>query len=90
MNWYRTRRVNFDEELALGDASVKVPTLYIAATKDAALSPALSQGMESAVPHLTRAEVNSSHWALVQAAPEVNRLLREWFGAVVFGGKSVL
>ncbi|KAI9826292.1 MAG: hypothetical protein M1832_000209 [Thelocarpon impressellum] len=90
LNWYRTRKTNYDDEQSLGAPTIGVPTLLITASKDAALSPALAQGMQTLVPRLTRAEVEAGHWALVQAAPRVNEIVSGWFEGVVFGEKSVL
>lgn len=83
LNWYRTRRLNFeaDEELAAapgGQGKVKVPSLFIAASRDAALPPALSQSMDEQFEDLTKAEVDASHWALVEKADEVNSIVSEW------------
>ena len=75
---------------SLTNRTITVPVLFILATKDAALTPAMSQNMQQNVPNLTRKEVVAGHWALVQAAQQVNTYLQEWFGSVVFEGKSVL
>jgi len=32
---------------------------------------------------LTRADVTASHWALIEAADEVNEVLKKWFHAQV-------
>ncbi|KAL7937590.1 alpha/beta-hydrolase [Trichoderma chlorosporum] len=82
LNWYRTREINANEEIALGkDARpmrFEQPSLFIAAAHDAALPPAMSKGMDKAFTNLTRAEVDASHWALTQAGPEVNEHIAKW------------
>ncbi|XWW97058.1 hypothetical protein V2A60_005039 [Cordyceps javanica] len=81
LNWYRTRRLNFeaDQELAArGPSKVAVPSLFIAASRDAALPPALAQSMDDQFEDLTKAEVDASHWALVEKADEVNSIVSEW------------
>ncbi|KAM3454630.1 hypothetical protein MY3296_002871 [Beauveria thailandica] len=81
LNWYRTRKLNFeaDRELATeGRGKVPVPSLFIAASRDAALPPALSSSMDEQFEDLTKAEVDASHWALVEKADEVNSIVNEW------------
>lgn len=77
LNWYRTRELNWKDEVALADAGrtkIDAPALFIAATKDTALPPRMSQGMEANFTKpLTRAEVPTSHWALEQAPTLVNQ-----------------
>jgi pimeloyl-ACP methyl ester carboxylesterase len=87
LNWYRTRRINFDEELVLAKdfKGIQAPSLFIGATHDAALPPEMSAGMERLFKDLTRGEVNASHWALTQAGDEVNRLIGEWLSKVLDG-----
>ncbi len=56
--------------------------LFIQATDDPALPPALSDGMERFVPNLTKKQVEAAHWALWQKPVEVNGMIREWFEGV--------
>ena len=60
--------------------------LFIVASKDLALGPALSKDMDKVVPNLTKREVVAGHWALIEAAKQVNEHIREWFDGVVFAG----
>ncbi|MCJ1413409.1 hypothetical protein MMC19_007514 [Ptychographa xylographoides] len=78
LNWYRTREVNYQEELTLGKTTIECPTLFVLATQDGVLSPALARGMEQYFTRLTRQEVAAGHWALWQAAEEVNRMIQQW------------
>lgn len=72
LNWYRTRQVNYEEELALlkGEAGteqqprVLPPALMVVATKDAALPPRMAEGMGAAFDSLRMAEVEGTHWSL--------------------------
>ncbi|UKZ54845.1 hypothetical protein TrVGV298_008659 [Trichoderma virens] len=86
LNWYRTREINAKEEIALGKTNpprkLEQPALFIAASKDTALPPAMSQGMEAGFKDLTRGEVDATHWALTQAGPEVNELISNWLTKV--------
>lgn len=98
MNWYRTREVNYVEELEhfFKDGQVKErprieqEVLFVLATKDRALKPEMALKMEEMIAKLTRREVVAGHWALWEKPEEVNTILKEWFDEVVFGGKSKL
>ncbi|RDA92957.1 hypothetical protein CP533_5533 [Ophiocordyceps camponoti-saundersi (nom. inval.)] len=93
LNWYRLSEIDWEEELPLADSKPvwEMPTLYIAATDDIALPPALSVGMEDYMPNLTRGEVQCTHWALTEAHEAVNELLRNWLGRFLrLNGRSVL
>lgn len=92
-NWYRTRRVNFEDEKDLPAEQrkgVSQPTLFIQALRDNILTPELAKGMEKAIPNLTRGEVNASHWALWHTPKETNEIIQGWLEGVVFGGKNKL
>ncbi|PSK53182.1 hypothetical protein B9Z65_3382 [Elsinoe australis] len=90
LNWYRTRKVNFEDELKLQKGKLEQPVLFIIANKDNILTKELSAGMERSVPNMIRREVTAGHWALWQASQDVNDHIREWLETVVFGGKSSL
>lgn len=88
LNWYRVREVTFQEEVPLAERGVKLgmPALLVTASKDAALPPSMSAGMEQHFTNLSRGEVNSSHWALTHAGDEVNALLGKWIEGLLDGG----
>ncbi|KAF2085250.1 alpha/beta-hydrolase [Saccharata proteae CBS 121410] len=90
MNWYRTRRANYEDELNLSETSLQMPVLFIQAERDFVLKPEMSKGMEKHIPQLSRGEVDANHFCLWEKPEEVNRILKEWVEGVVFGGKSVL
>lgn len=92
-NWYRTRKVNWEEELSLPAANktvIKQPTLYVLATRDDVLTREMSKNMEKVVPNLTRGEVPAGHWALWQTPEKTNEIIKNWIQGVVLGGKSKL
>ncbi|KAL4761077.1 alpha/beta fold hydrolase [Aspergillus foveolatus] len=89
LNWYRTRKINYDDELSLQKGTIDIPVLFIQALKDAALPPHLGKGMGKAIPQLTTKQVNASHWALWEKPAEVNQALEAWFNEVVEGGSRV-
>ncbi|CAM1505474.1 Fc.00g111110.m01.CDS01 [Cosmosporella sp. VM-42] len=92
LNWYRTRHLNFEDELPLAENAtkegrqfLKMPALFITATDDAALPPSMSAGMDKFFANLTRGEVKASHWALTQAADDVNQHVAKWANEVLGG-----
>ena len=54
------------------------PLLFIQATKDQALPPAMSKDMEENCPNMTRKSVDTSHWALWEAPEQVNGMVKEF------------
>lgn len=92
-NWYRTRKLNFEDEKDLPAdrrKTIKQPTLYILATRDGILTREMSKGMERSIPNLTRGEVPGTHWALWHTPQETNDVIKGWIEGVVLGGKSKL
>ncbi|GAO13143.1 hypothetical protein UVI_02025010 [Ustilaginoidea virens] len=87
LNWYRTRRINYEEELPLAEKPnvIEMPALFIAATEDSALPPSMSAGMEKLFKDFTRGEVKASHWALTEASASVNKQIDEWLSKVLNG-----
>ncbi|KAF2001615.1 alpha/beta-hydrolase [Amniculicola lignicola CBS 123094] len=79
LNWYRTRKSNWEEDLGLLDKKViAIPSLFIQATYDSVLKPEMARGMNEYLPNLTRGEVAATHWALTQKPDEVNAIIRKW------------
>ncbi|KAJ4179480.1 hypothetical protein NW759_017293 [Fusarium solani] len=87
LNWYRTHELNHRDEVEMAKTGHRfaMPALFITATEDSALPPAMSRGMEKSFDNLTRGEVRASHWALWQAAEDVNRQIAEWADRVLNG-----
>ncbi|KAF2248421.1 alpha/beta-hydrolase [Trematosphaeria pertusa] len=91
LNWYRTRRINYEDDLALLDKkTISIPTLFVQATHDSVLKPEMSKNMDVFLPGLTRAEVVATHWALMQKPAEVNSIIAKWLEGQGFGTKSSL
>lgn len=84
LNWYRTRKINWEDEKRLEEEKgpeahlLSMPVLYIGASEDVALPPILSMYMERVVGDMTRSEVKATHWALWEAAEEVNGIVGKW------------
>lgn len=89
LNWYRTGELNFEDEKEMAVKIEKegykfdMPVLLVSGSKDAALPPRLSEGMEKWFRSLTRGEVNAGHWALWERPEEVNRFIGEWLGGSI-------
>ncbi|KAF2100361.1 alpha/beta-hydrolase [Rhizodiscina lignyota] len=90
MNWYRTRKVNWEEELQLNKTTIDQPSLFIQATRDLVLKPEMARGMQKYMTHFSYGEVEATHWALVQKPQEVNAIITQWLNEVVLGGRSKL
>lgn len=89
MNWYRIRKINYEEELAILDRKITIPVLFIQALKDAALPPRLGKSMTKHVPNMTMKQVNTAHWALWEKPEEVNSIISTWLNDVVFANGRV-
>ena len=81
---------NLPNRRRLTNKIINVPVLFIQATKDDALPPSLSEGMEGLIPNLTRREVKTGHWALWEAPKKINEFVGEWLGKVDRGERSNL
>ncbi|EGO58054.1 hypothetical protein NEUTE1DRAFT_117040 [Neurospora tetrasperma FGSC 2508] len=103
LNWYRTSEVNYEDERELlkqlekrgknanGEKIVEPPALFVLATRDAALPPAMAQGMERFFEKkLMRREVEASHWALWEQPVKVNQAIAEFLGGVLTEGDAKL
>jgi pimeloyl-ACP methyl ester carboxylesterase len=87
LNWYRTRKANWEDEVALlGDRNIiSIPTLFIQATYDSVLKPEMAKAMERFLPNLTRGEVKATHWVLAQKPDETNAILKNWLESQILG-----
>lgn len=77
LNWYRTRKINYEEELVLlkdgQQPKVKPPAMIVTASKDDALPPRMAEGMEVFFESLKKGAVEGTHWALWEpCAAETN------------------
>ncbi|KAG0640038.1 Alpha/Beta hydrolase protein [Tuber brumale] len=90
LNWYKTSKVNYEDEKDLPFDGIKVPYLFIGAKHDAALPPSLAEPQKLFIPQLTTRIVDTAHWAMVEDPEAVIRHMNEWLDTVVLGGKSTL
>ncbi|KAK8191702.1 epoxide hydrolase-like protein [Phyllosticta capitalensis] len=88
LSWYRTRKVNYEEELALTNPNIDAHVLFIATAKDAVLKPEMSLGMEKFIPNLTRSSVDANHFGQWEKPDEINQIIKDWSEKVVFAGEK--
>ncbi|KAJ4355903.1 uncharacterized protein N0V89_003928 [Didymosphaeria variabile] len=80
-NWYRTRRMNWEDELPLakrGDFKYRTPHLFIPATNDSFMPPELYTNMGQYFESETVEPVEAGHWAMWEKPDQVNEILRRW------------
>jgi soluble epoxide hydrolase/lipid-phosphate phosphatase len=91
LNWYRTGELNHADEVEyaakLEGFVFEMPVLFITASKDAALPPAMSKGMDAWFKSLSRGEVDANHWALWEKPAEVNQYMKEFLMKKINGSK---
>lgn len=89
VNWYRTRKINFEEELPLlkdgQQPTIKTPALMIVAKRDVALPPQMSEGMGKHFVSLKKTMVDGSHWALWDSTERVNADIGEFVEGILSG-----
>ncbi|KAJ6091163.1 Epoxide hydrolase [Penicillium canescens] len=80
LNWYRTRKLDYEDELAITDPIIRIPLLHIQGLKDPALPPHLGQQMGDFIPQLTIESLYTAHWILWEDPQGVNEILARWLG----------
>ncbi|KAK4137435.1 alpha/beta-hydrolase [Trichocladium antarcticum] len=86
LNWYRTDKINYDEErklIAEKKTRITVPALMIMASRDLALPPAMAAGMDQLCDDLVKKEVNAGHWALWETPAETNQHISEFLDGIL-------
>ncbi len=79
INYYRNIDRNWELSANLADKQVLQNTLIMMAENDPILIPASAEGMERAVPNLTRTLIKDcGHWTQQEQPAEVNRLILEF------------
>jgi soluble epoxide hydrolase / lipid-phosphate phosphatase len=82
--WYKAmiegRDVNAEKKVLSETSVVKVPTLFIAATKDPlGLPAAIKQPVQlGLLPDLTIDEIDAGHWCMLAKPQEVGEALTKW------------
>jgi soluble epoxide hydrolase / lipid-phosphate phosphatase len=83
LNYYKTRALNFRDELELGNTPrIQCPALFIGAKKDKALPPSIWESQDW-VPQLEKRTVNTGHWCLVEdEGKEIAPLIQAWVAKI--------
>ncbi|KAK6341320.1 hypothetical protein TWF696_008399 [Orbilia brochopaga] len=90
LSYYRNRRANYDDEQILHDPVIKVPVLFLGASRDAALPPSMAAGQGRYIQDLTSRTLECSHWMAWEKSDEVNALVTDWLEDRAFGVKARL
>ncbi|ROW12116.1 hypothetical protein VMCG_00756 [Cytospora schulzeri] len=89
VNWYRTRKINFEEERVLlkdgEQPTIKAPSLMIVSTGDVALPPRMADAMDKHFVSLKKTTVDGTHWALWDATEKVNADIGQFVEGVLNG-----
>ena len=85
LNYYKTRELNFRDELELleaGKVKVTCPAMFIGAKQDRALPPSTWKGQDW-VPQLEQHTVDQGHWCLVEdGGKQVQPILQKWVSKI--------
>lgn len=81
-NWYRTRRMNYEDELGIakkGGFRYEVPALFIPSLQDGSVLPRYyEEEMRASFDDLTIESLDKTHWLLLEDPQGVNQILRKW------------
>ncbi|KNC96284.1 uncharacterized protein SPPG_08436 [Spizellomyces punctatus DAOM BR117] len=77
LNYYRTRRVNFDDERDC-PREVSHQALMIVATADPALPVSMARKMNKYVKNMELKTIEAAHWVQMERTAELNEMLAEW------------
>ncbi|KAJ3012215.1 hypothetical protein HKX48_006404 [Thoreauomyces humboldtii] len=84
-NWYRTRRVNWEDEVPVMNTrkvEADTPVLMVLAKHDPALPVSMSAHIKEDVMNLTLKKLDTGHWAMMERPDELNVMLGEWLGPI--------
>ncbi|KAI9496549.1 Alpha/Beta hydrolase protein [Zychaea mexicana] len=82
LNYYKRRKVNFEECKDL-EPIIHKPAMMVTADGDVALPPSMAKGMEKSVPNVEVFNVkNAGHWVLWEQPEECNSYLKQWLSKI--------
>ncbi|RKO92037.1 Alpha/Beta hydrolase protein [Blyttiomyces helicus] len=84
LNYYRTRKVNFDDERDVArtvDHQALMATQVIA-TQDYTLPPSMAKKMARRVPNAVFKYVEAGHWVAMEKADELNVIIGDWLDSL--------
>ncbi|KAI1384630.1 epoxide hydrolase [Hypoxylon trugodes] len=87
-NWYRTRDLNGDDDVALAkdtEFKIKIPAALVMAEKDKALPPRLADGQEKYFEAGLKKDVimGADHWLMVERPDEINKFIGDFVKSVL-------
>ncbi|CAH0018218.1 unnamed protein product [Clonostachys rhizophaga] len=80
-NWYRTRRMDWEDELPLAEEGTfrfRMPSLFIPALRDISMPEEYYKDMPGYFDSLAIRAVDAGHWAHWEGREEVNEILAGW------------
>jgi pimeloyl-ACP methyl ester carboxylesterase len=80
-NWYRTRRMDYEDELPLalaGNFRFSAPTLFVPALQDTSILPEYYEHMDDHFDDLTIKEVDAGHFVTWEAPEALNAVITNW------------
>ncbi|TPX35349.1 hypothetical protein SmJEL517_g02269 [Synchytrium microbalum] len=81
LNWYRTREINYKDELVL-PKNLDLECLMVIATQDPALPPSMAKNMSKYVKNCTYKTVEAAHWMGAEQPAQLNAILGEWLDVI--------
>ncbi|KAF9399587.1 hypothetical protein BGZ94_005695 [Podila epigama] len=76
LNYYRTRKINYEEELGL-PRTIDIPSAIVVALGDRFIKPYQSEKMHHFVSSLKRVTIDGKHFVLYEKPNEINPILKE-------------
>ncbi|KAI8918248.1 Alpha/Beta hydrolase protein [Powellomyces hirtus] len=89
LNWYRTRRVNFEDEQGDLARRITIPALMVLAEEDAALPPVMARNMPALVSKLTMKKLKTAHFVMMEKPNELNVIIGDWLKAIGAGASKL-
>ncbi|KAJ3251856.1 hypothetical protein HK103_002033 [Boothiomyces macroporosus] len=80
LNWYRTRRANWEKEQE-GLGPVKSKCLFVIAENDPYLVPAMAKKMKKHVPHCAITSVKAGHWVMIEVPDQISEIITSFFAS---------
>lgn len=82
-NWYRCLDLNWEDQRAIADPTIRVPSLMITAENDQVLLPSRAEPMREWIPDLRIEHIKRcAHWTQQERPDEVNRLILDFISDV--------
>lgn len=77
LNYYKTTRVNFDDECKVQHNTINLPCWIISATDDPYLRPQRAAKMKKFIPQLKTASIDAGHFVMIEKPDEINAFLKQ-------------